>query len=231
MKDFRPTVRESLREALVVVGSILVAFALDAWWDNRVELRQAGEIVASLEAELSANRERLRGDIETVETYVTAAQRLLEAASVDPAERPAAASMGADLWETLSWRTSNLTTATLDAAISAGRLESIEPAPLRVALAGWPAVIDDMVEEEEFEWREITERYHPFLAGALVIPSLQTDEPLPTPDAETLDRLLDDVEFRSRLAWRLDVSMVALEAKADALNEIARILELLRRAP
>jgi hypothetical protein len=226
LADLRSQLKNSVREAAVVVGSILVAFALDAWWDDSVERRQTAEIVASLEAEFEANRETLRRDSATVEDYVQAAQRLLHAAAAPPADRPSLESMGSDLWKTLSWRTSNLKTAALDAAISAGRLESIEPVSLRIALAGWPAVIDDMAEEEEFEWREITERYHPLLSRFVEIPALETNDPLPTPSQESLARLLDSIEFRSRLAWRLDVSIVALRDKVNALKEVDRILGL-----
>lgn len=227
MADVKLRIKDSLREALVVVGSILIAFSLDAWWDKSVETRQAAEIIASLEAEFLANRVTLQADSERVRAYVLATQRLLNAAIAPPAERPPIESMGADLWETLSWRTSRIKTATLDAAISAGRLETIEPPSLRIALAGWPSVVEDMAEEEEFEWREITERYHPLLARFVAIPSLETKQPQAPPSGQALGRLLSDMEFQSRLAWRLDVSIIALNAKQDALDEIDRILALL----
>jgi len=215
---------------VVVVASILIALALEALWGQGVERRQAAEIVRSLEAEFSSNRETLLSDLERVETYVTSTRRVLDAVTPKPGESIAVESLGADLWETLSWRTSNLTTSTLDAVISSGNLETIEPESLRIALAGWPAILDDMAEEEAYEWREITERYHPYLGSFLPIPSLETEAPVNPPSEERLRSLLSDGGFQSRLSWRLDVSIVSLEAKHKTLAELDRILRLLRGA-
>jgi hypothetical protein len=45
-------------EAVAIVGSILMAFAIDAWWDDRVDEKVAREYVAQL---LVETRENLRG--------------------------------------------------------------------------------------------------------------------------------------------------------------------------
>lgn len=91
-------------------------------------------------------------------------------------------------------------------------------------------MLDDMAEEEEFEWQEVTERYHPYLGSFLPIPSLEVDGPVATAREEQLRPLLNDVGFQSRLSWRLDVSLVSLQAKQEAMAEFDRILELLRGA-
>jgi hypothetical protein len=150
-------------EAVVVVGSILLAFAIDAWWDYRGELRQEDEIVQALEAEFTLNREKLEQDIEGVREYTAAAQRLLRAARSNAVEAQGVDSLGTDLWQSLSWRTANLSTANLDVIVSTGRLDLIRDAQLRSALAGWKALLEDMAEEEEYEWREIVERYRPYM--------------------------------------------------------------------
>ena len=97
-------VRDSVREGLVVVISILVAFWLDAWWDYRGALRQEDEIVDALEAEFASNRTRLERDIEDVRDYTAAAQRLLSAAKSGTAKVQEADSLGADLWRSLDLR-------------------------------------------------------------------------------------------------------------------------------
>ena len=91
--------------------------------------------------------------------------------------------VGTDLWRSLSWRTANLSTATLDAVVSAGRLQLIRDDELRSALAGWKAHLEDMAEEETFEWREIMERYRPYMGRFLVIPSLEGASLPPGPPA------------------------------------------------
>jgi hypothetical protein len=218
-----------VREGFVVVISILIAFSLDAWWVRQGELRQESEIRSSLQAEFVTNRERLSGDMDYVRSYTEASARVLAATESGIEGDEEATSLSVDLWNTLSWRTANLSTATLDAVVSAGRLELIRDDALRSALAGWRAQLEDMAEEEEFEWREVVERYRPHLGRLIVIPSLEG----PTPrglDGEELERVLGDHEFRSYLSMRVDVSLVSLDAKEEALEELDRIVELLRGA-
>lgn len=66
-------------EAAAIVASILLAFAIDAWWDHRNDLISEVEILHSLQDEFTANHETLLQDIEYVRTYTEAIQRLLVA--------------------------------------------------------------------------------------------------------------------------------------------------------
>lgn len=56
------TLGESVREGLVVVVSIPIAFSLDASRDVWSDRRDESEILASLAAEFAENRERLVED-------------------------------------------------------------------------------------------------------------------------------------------------------------------------
>jgi hypothetical protein len=67
-----------------------------------------------------------------------AIQRLLVAYKGTSASRQSVDSLGVDLWHSMSWRTSNLSTATLDSVISAGHLDIVRDQPLRAALAVRP---------------------------------------------------------------------------------------------
>ena len=213
-------------EAVAIVASILLAFAIDAWWDYRKDLITEVEILHNLKDEFTANHETLLQDVEYVSTYAQATQRLLDAYEGTTASRQSVDSLGVDLWHSMSWRTSNLSTATLDSVISAGHLAVVTDQPLRTALAGWPARLDDMAEEEMFEWSEVTERYRPFVGRIVSIPSLEGVERKP-PDPDSLRRLLESVEFRSLLSMRLDVSLVSLKDNKETLTELNRILDLL----
>jgi len=223
-------------EAAAIVASILLAFAIDAWWDHRKDLIAEVEILHSLEDEFAANRETLLQDIEYVRTYSKAIQRLLVVYEGTSTSRQSVESIGVDLWHSMSWRTSNLSTATLDSVVGSGRLEIIRDQPLRAALAGWPARLDDLAEEEIYEWLEVTERYRPFVGQIIPIPSLAAwvrsseGAERKSPDPDLLRHLLKSVEFGSLLSMRLDVSLVALDDKNDTLAELNRILDFLKDA-
>lgn len=55
-------------EGTVVVVSILLAFGIDAWWDNRLESRERGELLRSLTEDFEWNRSELARSIEEVES-------------------------------------------------------------------------------------------------------------------------------------------------------------------
>ena len=59
-------------EGVMIVGSILLALALDAWWDGVQERAELDELLLSLHTEFSANREILVGHIELLHRRVTA---------------------------------------------------------------------------------------------------------------------------------------------------------------
>jgi hypothetical protein len=51
--------RPLLLEGLTIVLSILLAFAIDAWWDTNRDRETDAPLVTALQAELSTNRDRL----------------------------------------------------------------------------------------------------------------------------------------------------------------------------
>ena len=48
-------------EAVAIVASVLLAFSIDAWWDNRKDLLEEQEILLGLEIEFVDLRESLTG--------------------------------------------------------------------------------------------------------------------------------------------------------------------------
>lgn len=215
-------------EAVAIVASILLAFAIDAWWDYIGDRREEAELLRNLESELENNLKILTDDIEYVENYTEATRRLLAATESDAAASLYLESIGTELWETMSWRTSNLSTASLDSAINNGWLALVRDDELRSALSGWPSRLGDMSEEEMFEWRHITERYRPFVGGIVKIPSLEGPDSPPLPEGASLRRLMQSDEFHSVLSMRLDVSLVSLRDKRETLSELNKLLGLLR---
>lgn len=72
-------------EGFVIVASILLAFAIDAWWDERQEAEEAMLQVDRLVAELEANVFLLERQIEDLDVTTAAAQRFLAKFGPDPA--------------------------------------------------------------------------------------------------------------------------------------------------
>jgi hypothetical protein len=74
------TLTRILIEIGVVTGGILIAFALDAWWDNRAQARQEQAHLRALASDFRENIERLNALIEREEAVVSNSQSLLRLA-------------------------------------------------------------------------------------------------------------------------------------------------------
>ena len=58
MKSTIPWLRV-IAEGVVIVGSILLAFGIDAWWEVRVQHEEETQLLADLAEEFASNRSRL----------------------------------------------------------------------------------------------------------------------------------------------------------------------------
>jgi hypothetical protein len=54
MTDYKKRLEQALIEMTIITVSILLAFALERWWDKQIDLRQKGEVVSSLIQEFEA---------------------------------------------------------------------------------------------------------------------------------------------------------------------------------
>jgi hypothetical protein len=70
-----------LVEGVVIVASILLALAADAWWDARQDRAEERRILAALSVEFAANRERFDTLVAVHEGVRTAAVAILDAAA------------------------------------------------------------------------------------------------------------------------------------------------------
>ena len=66
-----------IRDVLIVVLSILVAFSLDAWWNQRLERRDERDVLESLSVEMQTNRRQLETTLEIHNWVLEAANSIL----------------------------------------------------------------------------------------------------------------------------------------------------------
>ena len=138
--------RRILVEGAVIVVSILLAFSIDAWWNIRIEQQREREQLVSMRAEFQAGLSGLdevltsvQGHAENVESFIA----LLKAAGDESALIP-----GPLLGSAITWRTSDVSTSTLDALMSSGDLNLLRNVELRANLASLPAFLLDFTEDE-----------------------------------------------------------------------------------
>jgi len=73
-----------LIEGVVIVASILMAFAIDAWWDDRQSRQAEINQLHSIAAELESNAELIRAKLETLVVADAAAREMMSWMGPEP---------------------------------------------------------------------------------------------------------------------------------------------------
>ncbi len=140
--------RGALGEFVVIVVGILVALAGDTWFDGRTERREEREALVALREEFTASLGALELSRQRHRTYADATSRLLQWTGPDP-RLPTGDTVSTTLERALGFYSSyNDQRGVLDGIIASGGLRLIQNDSLRAKLAGWPAVVEDLTEDE-----------------------------------------------------------------------------------
>ena len=135
--------RRIVTEVVVIVGSILLAFALDAWWDDRQERARVDEMLDAVALEFEAEVQVLDSIIRSNETQAAFFEVVIERTTPDlpriSDDSLVLMAAGAD-----SYQIYDPGFGALAALISTGGLEQVRDLGLQRRLSGWPAELDDL---------------------------------------------------------------------------------------
>lgn len=230
-------------EALVIVGSILSAFAIDAAWAER---RESSEVVAALrsvEAELRVNRSYF----EEIETYHSrSAEARYEMLTLTGPEPKADSIVRVHYLIGELWLRAGMnppSSEAMSALVASGRIAEVPNQELQQALGAWPAYVDRQRELLDLIYTE--NLYHQRLV--LYIAQLDVDRRYGmgdqdearaefragAPAASRFPRdyagLLSDREFENGLTSRITAALIGAQLSPQAREHIDAILELLER--
>jgi hypothetical protein len=138
-----------LVEGVVIVASILFAFAIDAWWDERIERGEEVEILDSLEIEYRANLDLVTLVADGHLSFRKSVEEMMARSEEEIRALPQ---------ETLSYFVLSMcqpwtfdgVLGTTDALIGAGKLDVLSHSPLRSALTSFLNYINDAAEDAHF---------------------------------------------------------------------------------
>ena len=223
-------------EAAAIVASILLAFAIDAWWDDRQLRIEEVEILHGLKQEFQQNRDVLVESVEFHSNMLLATKELMDACRRGSWESDTF-TIDQALFYLRVPPTHDFGGGVLAALISAGRLELIANNDLRFKLAGWSVIFDEVRDDEIWNSEFVADRVVPYYLRWHVPVSRGSGEvfgakwPLPSrsiaDDPDGLTRLLSDPEFEVLLELRYDHLYhtkgeyeTALQAMKDILDQI-----------
>jgi hypothetical protein len=151
-------------EALAVVLSILLAFAIDAAWGARND--RASEIASlqSLLAELQANRTVFEAGVAAHEGLRVQTKTLFDISrGVEGLPEDDVAMSRLHVRSFRSHYITDYRSGALNALLASGDFGLLHAQDLKIALAAWPTLVEDALENERMVSRWVEERLVPYM--------------------------------------------------------------------
>ncbi len=152
-------------EVVAIVFGILLAIGLDTAWTGRQDRQLEHELLTVLQAELHDARLQLEVQLDKYAYLEPATKTVADLL----ARNGAGTVMVPDtlLAGVIYDMSYNPPTGTATTLLSSGQVDLLQSLPLRSALAGWPAAIEDGLEEQLSSWDLGDERLEPLLQAAV----------------------------------------------------------------
>ena len=210
-------------EGIVIVASILLALAADAWWDGVQERAEERKVISAIRAEFEMNLEILAHTGEQHRRALGAIQTVVLASGSDSVD--AEVYEGSIFGRVVSTPHYNPATGALAAAIGSGQFGLIRNVELRTRLAGWDAIISDLVIDEQTRRDFVNHELRPALAEFGIGGGYLTEQ-LPTADIHEalksrllLAHLNGQIDQITHLLTHFDDAEAATQAMIADLSE------------
>ena len=219
-----------VREAAAVVAAILIAFAIDAWWDARGTAEDKREALASLETELQGNLDLLASALRADRQLVNTADAIVMMKPSDAMGVPSdsASILIRSLFHGVTFNPSE---GALRSLLATGAIEEIDSRQLRQAIAALSRLSEDLSEEVDQIWmgwqryvdRGIETGTHSSATALARDTGFQTIS-----SAELLNTYVRDSEFPEIFAEFASIFDWYSRELEDVASEIDRTLSLIQ---
>jgi hypothetical protein len=152
----------SIREFLVILISILAAFSLDAWWQDRNAKIEFNNQQKSLLEEFADNRRKLDETIRHHE-FALEETRVFLAALLDVPDGETTYIRAETIAVALATPTLDPSTGGLQSFIASGGLAEVQSGEARSEIAGWSGIVSDSSEDEVWAVDFVGNRLIPYL--------------------------------------------------------------------
>ena len=228
----RSSLQRALIEGGVIVASILMAFAVDAWWDSRGDKARTRALLSALSEDFETASARLERAQELQGRVLASAESLLtyaEAGGVPAAERGQVDSVFSRLF--YSQMTYNPPTGTVETILSSGRLDLIDNDELISELTRWSSRMAHHKDREEAATEHFYKTLIPLLGPQVNLQDLDKAVPwdLPWPqDPTPAADLVSQQAFQSAIYMHYVLYRNLLATYPSIETSLSRVIELTR---
>ena len=149
-------VRQMAWEAAAVLAAIVIAFALDAWWDGHVERKAMLDALDAVAVEMEQNLTLLDSAVALNDRQIRTARELISQTAADVAALPE--SEVYRFWGFPNHEILTLENGAITAFIEGGFLQAVEDDALRTEIASVATMQEELNEERE-GFRAYDERF------------------------------------------------------------------------
>ena len=222
-----------IAEAVAIVLSILFAFAIDAWWDNRSDRRAEQVLLQRLKADFT--------EIQSAILMIEAEHRETSAACIAlmsiPEGSPIPSTAEYDRMVALVFltsRTFNPGMGAVAAFLSSEGAKLVDNQPLADLLLSWSGLVEELQEEDVFLQQGLALRWIPFLKSRVgigpylaVYPEINVGLPAHVADPQPRTSLIVDAELINNVLDRYKLQQIALRDIGPVIRAVDEILRLL----
>ena len=192
-------------EGVVIVGSILLAFGIDAWWEEGRDREEESEALAGLLSDFTAIEQDLEQGLDRATQRAAGIDWLLSLSQVPAHEIPVSRADTTFRVLTITG-TYEPSEATLDGLITSGSLDLLHHRDLRRRLSAWRRLLDEVQDGEATMRSYDRDTLVPYLARAGLPllrsrggPRLDIDE---SSARAIYSRIVRDVEFQALATYK-----------------------------
>ena len=211
-------------EGATIAVSILLAFAVDAWWDNQRDREKLDNGLANLQAELRSN-------IERIDRYQKLHQNIVDAGVALLAAKPSEVTVDQCGHVFLQGWVTEYSTGALDIVLASTRLDLLEDQKLRAELMALPASYEDAIEDELWAIDELMGKWIPFISKimpvgdlwALALPGVEFPVSGDTANAD-ISEAAATLEFRNHVTNRIGFETLSIDAQRQLRQRLEALI-------
>jgi len=154
-------------EGVAIVISILLAFSIQAWWENRTERVDELEVLTALQVELKQNIELMADERRFRLAMVEPITVLLDLIGKD--EMPDQTELDGLFGHLVWWSTTNPATGVFHSLVQGGQLSQVEQTELRAQISSLSSMYQELALAEQQSFQTFKELLMPYLIGRVDI--------------------------------------------------------------
>lgn len=236
MKLFKGNWKKYIYDSIVIIGSILIAFAIDAWWTDKSNLKQKEALLINLKQDFEESKvqlDQLKFNHNKIEKNVETLLIWSDKESLSEANIMQFDSILGAIW----WRqVYDPQMGTLESILSLGRFDIIGNKKLLSELTKWASLIKDLNEVENSKIEHFYNFIYPYLSSRTKLKDLDKGVPRKVSwihEKTDTYKLLKDEKFQNLLymhwvlQWNVNIQIPNIENTLESILEMTN-QELLR---